>query len=105
MRMRAFQVAWRSEHKKFREFFLSSIFSNFSFIDTMSEEKRRGDDLDEAGGPGAVYMQYVLMEGIIEKLKLLDYEKQFCQELGFKPFSRYVSSSPNHRDAIATYQH
>lgn len=54
----------------------------------MGEEKRRGEDADDGGGPGAAYMQFVLMEGIIEKLKLLDYEKLFCQELGFKPFSR-----------------
>jgi len=54
----------------------------------MGEERRRGDEVDESGGPGAAYMQYVIMEGIIEKLKLLDYEKLFCRELGFKPFSR-----------------
>lgn len=47
-------------------------------------------DADEQGGPGAVYMQYALMEGVSEKLKLLDYEKLFCKELGFKPFPRYI---------------
>ena len=55
--------------KSFRAFFLSSIYRKFSFIDTMSEERGRGDDVDEAGGPVAVYRQNVLMGGIIEKLK------------------------------------
>lgn len=55
----------------------------------------KGDDVDESVGPGAAYMQFVLMEGIIEKLKLLDYEKLFCQELGFKPFSRFAIFFPS----------
>ncbi|KAF6024433.1 IFT57 [Bugula neritina] len=60
----------------------------------MGEEMGKGDDVDESVGPGAAYMQFVLMEGIIEKLKLLDYEKLFCQELGFKPFSRHYFAIP-----------
>lgn len=55
----------------------------------MSEDRRRGDDDEGAAGPGAAYAQFVTMEGIIDKLKLLDYEKLFCQELDFKPFSRW----------------
>lgn len=34
------------------------------------------------------------MEAIIEKLKLLNFEKGFCKQLGFKPFSRHYFAIP-----------
>ena len=54
----------------------------------MDDERRRGEDTEDSGGPGAAYLQFAMMESCLEKLKLLDYEKLFCKELGFKPFSR-----------------
>ena len=52
----------------------------------MSDERR-----EEAatGGPGDVYQPFVIMEELLDKLKLLRYEESFCRQLGFKPFSRY----------------
>ncbi|XP_074652911.1 intraflagellar transport protein 57 homolog [Tubulanus polymorphus] len=55
----------------------------------MSEERRRGDDDGEEGGPGAAYMQFVVMEELLDKLKLLNYESSFSRQIGMKPFSRH----------------
>ena len=51
----------------------------------MSEERR--EDV-VTGGPGDVYQPFVIMEELLDKLKLLRYEESFCRQLGFKPFSR-----------------
>ena len=52
----------------------------------MEGESRRG------GGEGAdtmVYMNTVgVMEELLEKLKLLDYESEFCKKMNLRPFSR-----------------
>ncbi|XP_013389445.1 intraflagellar transport protein 57 homolog [Lingula anatina] len=60
----------------------------------MSDDRRRGEDADGDGGPGALYMPYVQMEDLLDKLKLMDYEKEFCKEFGFKPFSRHYFALP-----------
>ena len=52
------------------------------------ERKRGGDDGEEIGGPGAAYQQFVIMEELLDKLKLLHYEETYCRQLGFKAFSR-----------------
>lgn len=45
-----------------------------------------------AGGdvvsPSAKYQPFVVMEELLDKLKLLHYEDSFCKQLGHKPFSR-----------------
>ena len=49
------------------------------------------DDRREEGvqsGPGDIYQPFVIMEELLDKLKLLHYEDTFCRQLGFKPFSR-----------------
>jgi len=47
----------------------------------------RGDD--EAGGEaGTAYRPFVIMEELLDKLKLLHYDDSFCRQLGLKPFSR-----------------
>ena len=51
------------------------------------EDDRRGGE--EGGGPGDRYQPFVVMEELLDKLKLLHYEESFCKQLGFKPFSRY----------------
>jgi estrogen-related receptor beta like 1 len=51
------------------------------------DDRRRGDDGME-GGPGSSYQVFVIMEELLDKLKLLNYEETFCKQLGFKPFSR-----------------
>ena len=54
----------------------------------MSEDRRRGEEMEVDGGPGLVYQVFVNMEECLDKLKLLHYEETFCKQLGFKPFSR-----------------
>ena len=53
----------------------------------MSEDKRRGDEVED-GGPGLIYMPFVIMEELLEKLRLLDYDREFQQKLKMKPISR-----------------
>ncbi|XP_041373379.1 intraflagellar transport protein 57 homolog [Gigantopelta aegis] len=55
----------------------------------MSEEKKRGGDEVEDGGPGLTYMPFVVMEELLDKLRLLDYEKDFVRKLNLKPISRH----------------
>ena len=51
------------------------------------EDTRRGDGGDVA--PGIQFLNtFVVMEDVLDKLKLLDYESVFCSEWGFKPFAR-----------------
>lgn len=54
----------------------------------MSDERR---EEVAAGGPGDVYQPFVVMEELLDKLKLLRYEESFCRQLGFKPFSRLIT--------------
>ncbi|XP_065668359.1 intraflagellar transport protein 57 homolog [Hydra vulgaris] len=51
---------------------------------------------DYKGSPvGLSYMNnFVMMEDFIEKLKLIEYEKEFCQQWGFKQFSRHYFAIP-----------
>ena len=57
-----------------------------------ADERRRGEEGEEPGGPGAAYQTFLVMEELLDKLKLLHYEATFCRQLGFKPFSRSVDS-------------
>jgi hypothetical protein len=44
---------------------------------------------DEAeGGPGASYLMFVAMEELLDKLKLLRYDKEFIKDLKMKPLNR-----------------
>lgn len=55
----------------------------------MGEEGRRGGSSEDGDvGPGHHFMHYVIMEDLIDKLKLLSYEERFLKSLGFKPLSR-----------------
>lgn len=54
----------------------------------MSEDKRRGGDDDEDGGPGLVYMPFVIMEELLDKLRLLDYDRDFSRKMNLKPINR-----------------
>ncbi|XP_071095047.1 intraflagellar transport protein 57 homolog [Haliotis cracherodii] len=59
----------------------------------MSEDKRRGDDVED-GGPGLMYMPFVIMEELLDKLRLLSYEKEFSRKLNLKPISRHYFAIP-----------
>ena len=55
----------------------------------MSEgDKRRGEDAVEDGGPGLVYMPFVVNEELVDKLRLLNYEVDFVKPLNMKHMSR-----------------
>ena len=59
----------------------------------MADEQRRSEDGGVEQGPGLAYQSFVQMENLLDKFKLLHYEESFCQQLGFKPFSRYGVNS------------
>ncbi|XP_062843845.1 intraflagellar transport protein 57 homolog [Trichomycterus rosablanca] len=60
----------------------------------MADDGRRADDEDERG-PGAQYQMFVVMEDLLDKLKLLDYEEHVLVKHNMKPLSRhYFVSSP-----------
>ncbi|KAE8748035.1 hypothetical protein FOCC_FOCC005230 [Frankliniella occidentalis] len=40
-------------------------------------------------GPGQLYAPFLLMEGVLDKLKLLNYDKEFIRELKMKPLNRH----------------
>jgi len=58
----------------------------------MADDNRNGADAgvggEAVGGPGAAYQPFVIMEELLDKLKLLHYDDSFCRQLGIKPFSR-----------------
>ncbi|XP_007450598.1 PREDICTED: intraflagellar transport protein 57 homolog isoform X1 [Lipotes vexillifer] len=49
-------------------------------------------------GPGAAYHMFVVMEDLVEKLKLLRYEEDLLRKNNLKPPSRWVPSSPERLD-------
>ncbi|CAL4060380.1 unnamed protein product, partial [Meganyctiphanes norvegica] len=53
--------------------------------------RRGGEDGDEEadGGPGLAYMPFVVMDDLLDKLKLLNYDKEFLQEQRMKPINRH----------------
>lgn len=51
--------------------------------------EEEAEELD--GGPGLAYMPFVVMDDLLDKLKLLNYDKEFLQEHRMKPVNRYAS--------------
>lgn len=42
------------------------------------------------GGPGVIFVTHVLMEDLFDKLKLLDYDREFSRKAtSYKPISRH----------------
>ncbi|PWA13950.1 hypothetical protein CCH79_00018077 [Gambusia affinis] len=59
----------------------------------MAEEGRRGEEEDR--GPGAAHRGFVMMENLLEKLKLLNYEEEVLVKHNMKSLTRhYFVSSP-----------
>jgi hypothetical protein len=55
----------------------------------MEGESRRGGDATLDGY--SAYMSTVaVMEEMLDKLKLLNYESEFCKKMGFRYLSRYI---------------
>lgn len=46
--------------------------------------------IDVEDSPSASYVSNVRMEDLLEKLKLLNYDTDFVQELKMKPLNRYI---------------
>ncbi|XP_077368035.1 intraflagellar transport protein 57 homolog isoform X3 [Festucalex cinctus] len=60
----------------------------------MAEDGRRGWDEDERG-PGAAHHGFVLMEALVDKLKILNCDQELLEKHNMKPLSRhYFVSSP-----------
>ncbi|AWP19481.1 putative intraflagellar transport protein 57 -like [Scophthalmus maximus] len=61
----------------------------------MADEGRRGDGEADGRGPGATYQVFVLMEVLLEKMKVLNYEEEVLDKHNMKNLSRhYFVSSP-----------
>ena len=77
-----------------------STTSHGSRRQSVTTEDRNGEEHDNAaenhdasaepedGGPGLLYLPFVVMEELLDKLKLLNYEKDFLRQLQMKPMSR-----------------
>ncbi|KAI4797546.1 hypothetical protein KUCAC02_025013 [Chaenocephalus aceratus] len=50
----------------------------------MADEGRRGE---EDGGPGAAHQVFVVMESLLEKLKVLNYEEEILAKHNMKNLS------------------
>ncbi|OCT92358.1 intraflagellar transport protein 57 homolog isoform X1 [Xenopus laevis] len=58
----------------------------------MSEDSRRAEDDDR--GPGAAYQAFLMMEDLLDKLKLLSYEDEVLRKQNMKPLSRHYFALP-----------
>ncbi|KAG8430989.1 hypothetical protein GDO86_019605 [Hymenochirus boettgeri] len=58
----------------------------------MSEDSRRLEEDDR--GPGSAFQVFVLMEDLLDKLKLLNYEEEVLRKHNMKPFSRHYFALP-----------
>uniref|UniRef100_A0A8C3TRQ8 Intraflagellar transport protein 57 homolog n=1 Tax=Catharus ustulatus TaxID=91951 RepID=A0A8C3TRQ8_CATUS len=64
-----------------------------ALLSTSGAAGRRGDrDRAEEGpaerGPGAAFLMFVLMEDLLDKLKLLSYEEEALRRHNMRPLSR-----------------
>ena len=51
---------------------------------------------EEEGGPGSLFMPFVVMEDLLDKLKLLNYEQEFVADLKMRPLNRYIDQNYLH---------
>lgn len=59
------------------------------------------DDGGAERGPGAAYHMFVLMEDLLDKLKLLNYEEEALRRHNMRPLSRCPSPAPPRRGGEA----
>lgn len=52
-------------------------------------ESTADNDIGQTG-PGASFTVFILMEDLIDKMKLLKYETEFANEFNIKPLPRYT---------------
>ncbi|KAJ7323375.1 Intraflagellar transport protein 57 [Desmophyllum pertusum] len=70
----------------------------------MEGEVRRGGDAAADNASMGYMLTVVTMEEVLEKLKLLDYETDFCKQMGFRPLSRhYFAMATNPGEQFFTF--
>jgi len=57
-----------------------------------ADKSPRSSDSEEEYGQGHVFQQFIMMEELVENLKLINYEKHYCRALSYKPINRFVNS-------------
>jgi len=57
-------------------------------VEMADDDGKAGEGGEATGGAGTAYQPFVIMEELLDKLKLLHYDDSFCRQLGLKPFSR-----------------
>ncbi|XP_068236735.1 intraflagellar transport protein 57 homolog [Palaemon carinicauda] len=72
----------------------------------MSARRGPEEEMEELdGGPGLAYMPFVVMDDLLDKLKLLNYDKDFLMELKMKPLSRHyfaIATNPGEQFYLFT---
>ncbi|KAL9965679.1 hypothetical protein ACROYT_G029517 [Oculina patagonica] len=70
----------------------------------MEGEARRGGDAAADNASMGYMLTVGTMEEVLEKLKLLDYETDFCKQMGFRPLSRhYFALATNPGEQFFTF--
>jgi hypothetical protein len=67
---------------------IESELDNTGSIDKTRRSSAYLNIIPGTDSPGLLYQSYITMEELLEKLKLIDYERTFCRELRYKPISR-----------------
>ncbi|NWZ66720.1 IFT57 protein, partial [Acrocephalus arundinaceus] len=57
-------------------------------------ERERGEEVPAERGPGAAFHMFVLMEDLLDKLKLLSYEEEALRRHNMRPLSRHYFALP-----------
>ncbi|NWR31195.1 IFT57 protein, partial [Tachuris rubrigastra] len=58
------------------------------------ERERLADEGPAERGPGAAFHMFVLMEDLLDKLKLLSYEEEMLRRHNMQPLSRHYFALP-----------
>ena len=73
--------------------FCLNTFSSFTLYPIAMSRQTSGDTsshgAEQEAGPGSVYRPFQIMDDLLDKLKLLSYEKEFSAELRMRPLNRH----------------
>lgn len=61
---------------------------------SMSSKKREEPAGADEVGPGHAYLPFVVMEDLLDKLKLINYDSEFTTQFKIKPISRHCFAVP-----------
>ena len=81
---------WDRQHFHFAVKNELFILGGFCFSAAMDNKTKKSGDVvdDDASSPASSFSVFVIMEDLIDKLKLLDYESQFAREFNTKLLSK-----------------